>query len=78
MNHFTDIFIHFMLPQRVVMSRSIETLKSAFSSIKFMKLVNIFNLFQLSRGTSDLQLVEGGQYFTEVEEEEGSWFRFHR
>jgi hypothetical protein len=44
-----------------------------------MKLVNIFNLFQLSRGTSDLQLVEGGQYFTEVEEEEeGSWFRFHR
>ena len=68
-----------MLPQRVVMSRSIETLKSAFSSIKFMKLVNIFNLFQLSRGTSDLQLVEGGQYFTEVEEEEeeGSWFRFH-
>ena len=46
-----------------------------------MKLVNSFNLSQLSRGTSDLQLVEGGQYFIEVEEEEeeeGSWFRFHR
>jgi hypothetical protein len=32
--------------------------------------------------SSGIEIVEGGQYFIEVEEEEeeeeGSWFRFHR
>jgi hypothetical protein len=54
-----------MLPQPIVLSRCVETLKSAVSSVKYYFMKSVLTVMcSLQR---NLQLVEGSQYLVEIE-----------
>jgi hypothetical protein len=54
-----------MLPQPTVLSRYVETLKSAASSVKYYFMKSVLTVMcSLQR---NLQLVEGSQYLVEIE-----------